>query len=161
MNGAGLELDYAERLARFKDASLGLWDVLAAGQREGSLDSAIVRTTAVVNDFVSLFERYRGIERVCFNGRTAEQLYRRRVLPNLPARFADIPLHALPSTSPAHAGMTHAAKLDRWSVLLPYLPAAQTRAPAATADRAARSNSCMMHGIPLSKPRSGSRRRAA
>ena len=125
--GAGPELDYAERLTRFKDASLALWDVLAAGQREGSLDSAIVRTTAIVNDFVSLFERYRGIELVCFNGRTAEDLFRRRVLPNLPGQYADIALHSLPSTSPAHAGMPFAAKLERWSIVLRYAPAAPSR----------------------------------
>jgi G:T/U-mismatch repair DNA glycosylase len=65
-----------------------------------------------------LFERYRRIERVCFNGRTAEDLYRRRVLPGLPAQFAVLPLHALPSTSPAHAGMPFALKLERWSLLL-------------------------------------------
>ena len=123
--GAGPELEYAGRLARFKESALGLWDVLAAGHREGSLDSAIVRATAVVNDFVSLFERYRGIERVCFNGRTAEQLYRRRVLPDLPERFAGIPLHALPSTSPAHAGMPFAVKLERWRILRDHVPGQQ------------------------------------
>lgn len=120
--GAGPELEYAERLARFKGSALGLWDVLAAGQREGSLDSAIVRATAIINDFARLFERYRRIELVCFNGRTAEQLYRRRVLPNLPGKFAGIPLQALPSTSPAHAGMPFAAKLERWSILLTRAP---------------------------------------
>lgn len=116
--GAGPELAYAERLARLKSASLGLWDVLAAARRDGSLDASIIRETATVNDFASLFERHPRIERVCFNGRTAEELFRRRVLPGLPATFARVDLHALPSTSPAHAGMPFAAKLERWSILL-------------------------------------------
>jgi hypoxanthine-DNA glycosylase len=118
--GAGPELAYRQRLERFKSASLALWDVLAAARREGSLDAAIVRETAIVNDFASLFERYRRIELVCFNGRTAEELFRRRVLPCLPARFANVALHALPSTSPAHAGMPYARKLERWSLLLTH-----------------------------------------
>jgi hypoxanthine-DNA glycosylase len=115
---AGPELDYAQRLERLKRSALGLWDVLAAGQREGSLDAAIIRETAIVNDFATLFERHSRIELVCFNGRTAEDLYRRRVLPSLPARFAGLALHALPSTSPAHAGMPFALKLERWSLLV-------------------------------------------
>lgn len=120
---AGPELAYAERVARLERASLAVWDVLAAGQRAGSLDSAIVRSTAVVNDFRSLFRRHPTIGLVCFNGRTAEHLYRKRVLPDLPARAREIPLHLLPSTSPAHAGMPFAAKLERWSVLLEHLQA--------------------------------------
>jgi hypoxanthine-DNA glycosylase len=118
--GAGPDLAYPQRLERLKGAALGLWDVLAAGHREGSLDAAIVRETAIVNDFASLFERYRRIERVCFNGRTAEDLFRRRVLPRLPSQFAVLPLHALPSTSPAHAGMPFALKLEKWSLLLTH-----------------------------------------
>jgi hypoxanthine-DNA glycosylase len=116
--GAGPELTYARRLAALKRSAIALWDVLAAGEREGSLDSAIVRSTAIVNDFEDFFAHHPAIELVCFNGRTAEDLYRRRVLPTLPVRYAGIPLHSLPSTSPAHAGMPFAAKLERWSVLL-------------------------------------------
>ena len=119
--GAGPELAYAERLARLKSASLGLWDVLAAARRDGSLDASIIRETATVNDFASLFERHPRIERVCFNGRTAEELFRRRVLPSLsPARLASVALHLLPSTSPAHAGMRFEDKLERWSVVLTH-----------------------------------------
>ena len=120
---AGPALPYAERVARLERASVAVWDVLAAGQRAGSLDSAIVRSTAVVNDFQSLFRRHAAISLVCFNGRTAEHLYLRRVHADLPARAQAIPLHRLPSTSPAHAGMPFAAKLERWSILLEHLRA--------------------------------------
>jgi len=119
--GAGPELAYPQRLARLTASSIALWDVLAAGSREGSLDAAIVPSTALVNDFAALFERERAIEAVFFNGRTAEHLYRRRAVPRLPAPFARIPCHWLPSTSPAHAGMPLATKVERWSVLLEYL----------------------------------------
>jgi hypoxanthine-DNA glycosylase len=119
--GAGPELAYARRLQTLRRSTIALWDVLAAGEREGSLDAAIVRSTAIVNDFESFLARHAAVELVCFNGRTAEELYRRRVLPRLSAPFAKIPLHALPSTSPAHAGMPFPAKLERWSMLLRYV----------------------------------------
>ena len=119
--GAGRELDYERRLTRLTRASIALWDVLAAGERRGSLDAAIARGTAEVNDFAAFFERHPGIGAVYFNGRTAEEIYRRRVLPALPAPFARLCLRALPSTSPAYAGMSFAIKLARWSVLLEHL----------------------------------------
>jgi len=42
-------------------------------------------------------------------------MYRRFVLPSLGEEFSYIRYEGLPSTSPAHAGMTFAKKLDRWS----------------------------------------------
>jgi G:T/U-mismatch repair DNA glycosylase len=51
---------------------------------------------------------------VFFNGRKAEEMYRRFVLPKLGEEFSYIRYAVLPSTSPAHAGMTFAKKLDRW-----------------------------------------------
>ena len=128
--GAGPELRYRERLERLKQSSLALWDVLAAGERPGSLDSAIVRSSAVVNDFGKLLERHRGIGLICFNGRTAHDLYVRRVLPELPGPLKTTALQVLPSTSPAHAGMPFAAKLERWSILLEHLRGADEAARA-------------------------------
>jgi hypoxanthine-DNA glycosylase len=119
--GAGPELAYSQRLARLTASSIALWDVLAAGSRQGSLDSAIVPATAIVNDFAALFERERAIEAVFFNGRMAEHLYRRRVVTRLREPFARIPCHLLPSTSPAYASMRLPTKLERWSVLLEYM----------------------------------------
>jgi hypoxanthine-DNA glycosylase len=115
---AGPDRDYAARLERLKAASIALWDVLAAGERAGSLDSAIVTSTIVVNDFARLFARAPTIERVCFNGRTAAALYERHVLPSLDARTARLPTLTLPSTSPAHAAMRFDEKLARWSAAL-------------------------------------------
>jgi G:T/U-mismatch repair DNA glycosylase len=51
---------------------------------------------------------------VCLNGRAAEALYRRRVLPTLGPRARALRLIALPSTSPAHAARSLAAKLVAW-----------------------------------------------
>jgi hypoxanthine-DNA glycosylase len=113
--GAGPELDYAQRLARLRSQSIALWDVLAAGQRPGSLDSAIVKTTVVANDFTGFFEVHGDVRLICFNGKTAAALYAREVLPGLRAEFAAVDTVTLPSTSPAYASMRFGAKLEHWS----------------------------------------------
>lgn len=112
--GAGPELAYAERLEALRRAGIALWDVLAAAERPGSLDSAIVLSTAEANDFATLFSAHTGIRLVCCNGRKATDLYTRRVVPTLPSEAARLRVETLPSTSPAYAGMRFDAKLERW-----------------------------------------------
>jgi hypoxanthine-DNA glycosylase len=89
--------------------------VLAAGERNGSLDSAIVASSIVVNDFGGFFERNGDVGLICFNGTKAAELYRRRVLPSLAPLFASLPSRVLPSTSPANASVPFATKLASWS----------------------------------------------
>jgi len=108
------DLTYARRVKLLTANHIALWDVLAAAQRPGSLDSSIVHATAAVNDFEAFFRAHRAIERVFFNGRKAEDLFHRRVSPGLGPEFAQIRYSCLPSTSPAHAGMTFAKKLGKW-----------------------------------------------
>jgi hypoxanthine-DNA glycosylase len=126
--GAGPELEYAARLARLRAHGIAVWDVLAAGEREGSLDSAIVPSSIVVNDFNAFFERHRRVRLICFNGNTAAGLFRRKVLPGLAAEWAAIERHSLPSTSPAHASMRFPQKLAAWAAVLGSLPPVATRA---------------------------------
>jgi len=101
---------------------IALWDVLAAAERPGSLDSSIVHASALANDFAAFFRRHPLIRRVYFNGRKAEELYRRFVLPGLSAEFAAMRYVSMPSTSPAHAGMTFAKKLERWRTIKEKTP---------------------------------------
>jgi len=115
---AGPPLPYLERLARLVANRVAVWDVLAAGEREGSLDSAIVPASCVVNDFGGFFARHADIGLICFNGAKAAELYRRRVLPTLAPELASVPSHVLPSTSPANASVPFAAKLASWSAAL-------------------------------------------
>jgi hypoxanthine-DNA glycosylase len=116
--GAGPSLPYAARLERLIERRVAVWDVLAAGERQGSLDSAIVGASAVVNDFGGFFERHEDVGLICFNGTKAADVYRRRVLPTLPPRMAAIRTQVLPSTSPANASLTFATKLAAWSAAL-------------------------------------------
>jgi hypoxanthine-DNA glycosylase len=116
--GAAPELPYAARLRRLRAHGIAVWDVLQAGEREGSLDASIVPASIVVNDFGAFFERYRAIRAVFFNGNTAAGLYRRKVLPRLGPPWAALATQVLPSTSPAYASLRFEQKLERWSAAL-------------------------------------------
>jgi TDG/mug DNA glycosylase family protein len=105
---------YTRRVQLLTANRIALWDVLAAAERPGSLDSSIVHASALANDFTGFFRAHPRIRRVFFNGRKAEQMYRRFALPKIDPGFAHLHYECLPSTSPAHAGMTFAEKLGRW-----------------------------------------------
>jgi double-stranded uracil-DNA glycosylase len=107
-------LGYGDRIRLLTRARIALWDVLGACIRNGSLDSSIMPSSILVNDFSIFFEAVPGIQAIFFNGSTAEREYTRRVIPRLPDRFAVLPTYRLPSTSPAMAGMTRIQKLEHW-----------------------------------------------
>ena len=105
-----VSLLYDKRLARLQAHQFGLWDVLAACERQGSLDSAI--RNAQPNDFALLHRLCPALEVVGFNGQTS-------------GKFAPLFAQAgyrtvvLPSSSPAHAGRSFEQKLALWRGLLP------------------------------------------
>ena len=113
---AGPALPYAERTRRLVQAGIAVWDVLASSVRPGSLDSAIRPETAAGNEFSAFFKRYPGIATVCFNGKKAQQLFA-RLIDGRAAALAGREYRLLPSTSPAHAAMSYAEKLQAWSVV--------------------------------------------
>jgi double-stranded uracil-DNA glycosylase len=113
------DASYGRRTRALTRNGIALWDVFAAAERPGSLDSDIVSATAEANDFREFFRRHPKIRRVFFNGRKSEEIFRKRVLPQIGAEFPALRLFSLPSTSPAHAGMPFAQKLARWRVIRP------------------------------------------
>lgn len=115
--GAHPHLPYPDRLTKLTDANLALWDVLQSCEREGSLDVAIDRHSAVPNDFSSFLSDHPHIGRIYFNGAMAESSFRRHVLKTLPLDRPLI-LQRLPSTSPANAGYSYAARLDAWQQII-------------------------------------------
>lgn len=98
-------LPYAQRLPRLLAHDVGLWDVLGACERKGSLDSAIRKPAA--NDFARLRELCPLLETVGFNGQTSGKF-----APRFAA--AGYRTFVLPSTSPAHASLSFAQKLAHW-----------------------------------------------
>jgi hypoxanthine-DNA glycosylase len=102
-------LPYAQRLPRLLAHRIGLWDVLGACERKGSLDSAIRKPAA--NDFERLHRLCPELEVVGFNGQTSGKF-----APQFAAQgYRTV---VLPSTSPAHAAMPFEQKLACWRQLL-------------------------------------------
>jgi hypoxanthine-DNA glycosylase len=99
------ELAYTQRLRRVLAHRLGIWDVLGACAREGSLDAAIRQPVA--NDFALLRRLAPALRRVLFNGGTAGRFA---------AQFAadGFATAVLPSSSPAYAVLDFDQKLARW-----------------------------------------------
>lgn len=74
--------------------------------------------TVIGNDFVTFFTQHSSVERVCFNGKEAEHLYARLVLPTLPSATCAVTYFSLPSTSPANAAIPWAAKVSAWKAAI-------------------------------------------
>lgn len=101
---------YRDKIAFVREQGIALWDTIGSCRRDGALDSSI--RDAKPNDIIGLLKRYPRIHTIFLNGRLAEKLY--------DAHFRDrlhIAAFTLPSTSPAHASMSLAQKLERWSVI--------------------------------------------
>jgi hypoxanthine-DNA glycosylase len=126
--GAAPGLPYRRRLGRLREARIALWDVLESCARPGSMDADIEHGSVVPNDLAGFLARHRRITRVFFNGSTAERYFRRHALPLLAGRR--VQCARLPSTSPAHAGLSFAQKLAAWREILAAPAAAVAPAPA-------------------------------
>jgi hypoxanthine-DNA glycosylase len=99
------ELAYAQRLERLLAHAIGLWDVIAVCEREGSLDAAI--RNAQRNDVRRVLRRAPRLQRVLLNGQLAG-----RAAPWFEAAgFASV---VVPSSSPAFASLSVSGKVALW-----------------------------------------------
>lgn len=87
------------------DHGIALWDILKSCAIEGSSDASIHNPQH--NDLAWLLEATQ-IQRVCFNGKKAYQIYQ-RYCPKLP-----VPVQVLPSTSPANAAYSLKRLCEIW-----------------------------------------------
>ncbi len=96
---------YESRSKWMLSHGLGVWDVYAACEREGSLDASIRHPQ--VNDLASLRRRCPQLQAIAHNGGESYKLAR---------CTADLglPVHKLPSTSPANASWSFERKLAAW-----------------------------------------------
>jgi len=100
--------DYPEKCRFIITHQLGLWDSLAACERDGSLDSAIKNECP--NDFRALLTRYPNVQHLLFNGQPAFRLFKKYQA----ALLVQIPFDVLPSTSPANASQSLEIKYQKW-----------------------------------------------
>jgi hypoxanthine-DNA glycosylase len=98
-------LPYEQRLAVVRDRGLGIWDVYAACEREGSLDSAI--REAECNDLGRVRRECPQLRAIAHNGGESFRHARH-------TQALGLPVYRLPSTSPANASWSFDRKLAAW-----------------------------------------------
>jgi len=127
--GAG---SYQARSDWLLSRQLGVWDVYAACEREGSLDSRI--RNPEVNDFAQILQQCPALEAVAHNGGESFK-HAQKIAPTLATACAALPpegaispwggpaakcselaiaVYKLPSTSPANASWSFERKLAAW-----------------------------------------------
>ncbi len=99
LSGLEFNTNYRKRIQALKSSGIALWDVLESCERAGAADNRI--TNPVANNFEAFFQKYKQIEKVLFNGRMAEGLYRRLVKKH--QQLSELDHAYAPSTSPANA----------------------------------------------------------
>lgn len=119
------KLSYEQRCRFVTQAGFGLWDVLASCERQGSLDSNIVKSTEIPNEIGDLAKRHPELRTVVCNGRTAEALFKRHIRPTLSDKFAELNIVCVPSSSPAMASLDLKAKYQFWRKALMEFPPAR------------------------------------
>lgn len=108
-------LDYPQRLQAIAARGIGLWDVYAACEREGSLDADI--RDARLNDLASLRQRCPQLQAIAHNGGESFRHARH-------TRALGLPVYRLPSSSPANASWSFERKAEAWAAaLVPHLGA--------------------------------------
>lgn len=100
---------YPQRVQTLLDRGLGLWDVYAACEREGSLDAHIRH--AKLNDLSGLRQRCPSLALIAHNG--GESFRHARHTQGL-----GLPVCRLPSSSPANASQRFEHKLAQWGEAL-------------------------------------------
>ncbi len=94
-----------DRLEVLRTRGLGIWDVYASCEREGSLDSAIRHAT--LNDFAWAQTQCPQLKAIAHNGGESFRHARH-------TQALGLPVYRLPSTSPANASWSFERKLAAW-----------------------------------------------
>ena len=116
--GADRHLPYRVRLRKLQDAGVALWDVARVCERRLSADATMREVEP--NDFARLVGRCPDLGAVFCNGRKAEELFRKLVVPRARGRLAELPVRYLPSTSPANASIPRPQRARAWRALLGF-----------------------------------------
>ncbi|MFA6102600.1 MAG: DNA-deoxyinosine glycosylase [Victivallaceae bacterium] len=102
-------IPYEARIAMLLENRIALWDTVHNCHRPGSMDSDIRREAP--NDFETFFKTYPCITKIFFNGQTAHRLFMKHART---MKLPELEFHVMPSTSPANAAVSFAAKVEAW-----------------------------------------------
>lgn len=102
--------EYAQKKELLQRNKIAVWDVLQACERQGSLDSAIIKEFP--NDFTTFLDEHPNIKLIAFNGQKAAAYFKKYV-----PLSKDYKLITLTSTSPANASKSYEHKLNEWKVI--------------------------------------------
>jgi hypoxanthine-DNA glycosylase len=105
-----LSLSYQARLQSLLERGVGLWDVVAQADRDGSLDTDI--RNHVHNDLIGLLVNLPSLSTIVFNGGTAARIG----LKSLGDYANQYRIVKLPSSSPAYT-LPYSEKLAAWLTL--------------------------------------------
>ena len=100
-------LEYATRLRLLLENQIGLWDVIATANRNGSLDGNI--RNHANNDLVGLINELPELTTIAFNGKTAARIG----IQALKEQASKYRIVYLPSSSPAYT-LAYSQKLYIW-----------------------------------------------
>lgn len=111
--GIGVPSIYREKIEALKRKRIALWDAIESCRRENASDGLILDPG--FNDIASLVKRCPRIRAIYCNGNKSFSVCKAR------HENIGVPITYLPSTSPAHAGISCARKKQRWNKILKYL----------------------------------------
>ena len=114
--GVNRSAEYSTRVAGLLENRVAVWDVIHRCTRQGSADSTIRADES--NELVELLDAHPLIRHIGFNGRKAEET----AIKNVPQLFdSGVVCQRFPSTSPANASLSLAAKVTSWARLKDWL----------------------------------------
>ena len=114
--GVDRSAEYTTRVARLLENRVAVWDVIHRCTRQGSADSTIRADEP--NQLVELLGAHPKIRHVAFNGSKSEET----AIKNVPELFeSSVICQRFPSTSPANASLSLAAKVASWARLKDWL----------------------------------------
>lgn len=103
--------NYDNKIKFLLRSKIGIWDVLSNFIREGSLDVNIKESE--VNDFEQLFDKAPNIKCIVFNGKNAENYFKKKV-PN----YYNTINHVTVLSSSNSCAKTFEEKLENWKVAI-------------------------------------------
>ncbi|MES2379508.1 MAG: DNA-deoxyinosine glycosylase [Bacteroidota bacterium] len=106
-----LPLTYADKKELLLKNKIGVWDVAHKANRKGSLDSAIKDEEP--NDLDSFIDGHQHLKVIGFNGAKSQALFNKYF-----DKKSGIKYIALPSTSPANAGINFGNICKQWHQIL-------------------------------------------